>query len=502
MLRTCAIVFALALGSFAATVHSQTPEITVAARSAPELAVVLNSFGQRGEMFGLTGPAAFLTTYGRLLNDQQPITAALTFTTKTPMFAAELSTKDATAFFKSLGEDGYNFDATTGELTKTGSSMRFFVRQNGNQLRIADNADFLKNVRWPAAESFTSNTCVIARIDWRNLQSEMRSSVAQQALTLFLPQTNPMASFSIDGLPEWISNAAGNRVAGLFTKSETMALQFSLQDSGRVSVTADVVNRAVAGKTAVPSPLSTITSEHQVAGCEWNTPIESELRTLTQAFASQLVGLSKQMFAGDEIGDTAGLKVLHDGAAILARHCAETIALANLQGSLVTIADGTHPIIVGGIRVANPARLDNELQKLVKSAIDNGAPFQFSANVASANDLSVHRVQMPIAAELTSLRDLFGETLTIHLATSSHALLFGFGNGSDKYLAQLVSPQTGSSNRWFDIAAGQQNVELCTKLGLKPCQLRVVPSNQGFQVIATLPESKGPTQLTSTKAQP
>ena len=92
------------------------------------------------------------------------------------------------------------------------------------------------------------------------------------------------------------------------------------------------------------------------------------------------------MFAGDQIGDTSGLKVLHEGAAILARHCTETIALPNLQGTLSTVSNGDQPIIVAGIRVASPARLDSELQKLIKSAIDNGAPFQFSANVASGND--------------------------------------------------------------------------------------------------------------------
>ncbi len=184
---------------------------------------------------------------------------------------------------------------------------------------------------------------------------------------------------------------------------------------------------------------------------------------------------------------------------MLARHCAETIALPNLQGSLWSLSDGDHPIIVAGIRVANPARLDGELQKLIKSAMDNGAPFQFTPNVASQIDLSIHRVQVPIAAELTGARGLFGESLTIHLATSSHALLVGFGNGSEKLLVDLVSPAKVASNRWLDIVVNQESSTLNTQLGLKPCQLRVAPAQQGFQVVATISQAKGPTQLTSTR---
>ena len=496
------VAFALLACSIATSAFAQTPEITVAARSAPQLGTVLTSFGERGEMFGLNGPAAFLSSYGRFIDDGQPVTAALTFTTKTPMFAAEFVTKDAAAFFAALRQDGTLLDVATGELTKAGSSLRFFVQQSGNKIRLSDNADFLKNIRWPAPEQFTSSpVAVIARIDWRNLQPEMRSAVAQQAMSNFLPQANPIASLSIDALPDLIASATAGRVAGLFGKSENITLQFSIQETGAVQVTADVVNRSIVGRPVVPSPFASLTSEYKVASCEWNTPIESELRTITQAWAAQLTGAAKQMFAGDEIGDTSGLKVLHEGAAILARHCTETIALPNLQATLCTVSNGDQPIIVAGIRVASPARLDSEMQKLIKSAIDNGAPFQFTANVASDNDLSVHRIQLPIAVELANVRELFGESLTIHLATSSHALLVGVGNGSEKFLLDLVSPTTGPSHRWLEATVSSQKKELVAKLGLKPCQLQVLPASQGFQVIANILDNRGPTQLTSTRTE-
>lgn len=502
MLRARVATFALLACSIATSVFSQTPEITVAARSAPQLGTVLASFGERGEMFGLNGPAAFISSYNRFIDDGQPLSAVLTFTTKTPMFAAEFVTKDTAAFFAALSQDGIQFDATSGELTKVGSSLRFFVQQSGNKLRVSDNADFLKSVRWPAPEQFSaSSVAAIARIDWRNLQPEMRSAVAQQAMSNFLPHTNPMATFSIDALPDLIGNATASRIAALFGKSENITLQFSIEATGSVQVTADVVNRSIVGRPVVPSPFASLTSEHKVASCEWNTPVESELRTTIQAWAAQLTGAVKQMFAGDEIGDTSGLKVLHEGAAILARHCTETIALPNLQGTLCTLSNGDQPIIVAGIRVANPARLDSDLQKLIKLAIDNGAPFQFAANVATGNDLNVHRLQLPIAAELASARELFGESLTIHLATSSHALLIGVGSGSEKLLVDLVSPAAGPSHRWMEANVSSQNKELLTKLGLKPCQLRVLPASQGFQVIASLLDNRGPTQLTSTRAE-
>lgn len=501
MLRNCVIAFLVAFCSWTAgSVRSQTPEVTVAARSATDLSKVLAGFGQRGEMFGLGGPAAFINTYGQYISDQQPICATLTFTSKTPMFAAEFTTKDATAFWAGLNEDEFTLNAQNGELTKAGSSLRFFVRQNGNLIRISDNADFLKNVRWPAAESFTSNVSVVARIDWRNLQPEMRRSVAQQVLSIIVPQTNPMASFSIDALPELISNAASNRISRLFAKSESMLLQFTAEESGRVGLTADVVNRSVAGAAKVPSPFASLTNEHAVANLQWNAPIENDLRTITQAWSAELVGASKQMFAGEDIGDPTGLTVLHESAAVLARHCTETIALPNLQGSIATLSDGARPIVVAGIRVANPARLDIELQKLLKSAIENGAPFQFTPNVASDIELSVHRLLIPIAPELDGVRDLFGDALTIHIATSTHALLLGIGNGSEKFLPELVSPASGSNNLWFDLAAGQQANDLCSKLGIKPSHLRIVPSNQGFQITTWISEGKGQTQLTSTRA--
>lgn len=501
MLRTCVVAIAVVVGALSvATVHSQTPEITVTARSAQELGQVLASFGERGEMFGLTGPAAFLKSYGSKIDNQQPLIAAVTFTTKTPMFVTEFEAKDATTLLAALASDGVQFDAKSGELTKVGSSLRFYMVQNGNKLRIADNAEFLKNVRWPTPEQIPSGTAAIAHIDWRNLKPEMRSAVAQQAMTNFLPQTNPMAAFSIDALPELISNMAASRMGALFGSSESMTLQFSIRESG-VQVSADVVNRSVAGRSPVPSPFASLTNENNVASFEWNTPVDSELRTFTQAWAAQLVGAAKHLFAGDEIGDTSGLKVLHEGAAVLARHCTETIALPNLQGSLCALSDGDRPIVVAGIRVANPARLDGELQKLIKSAMDNGAPFQFTPHVASSNDLSIHRVQVPIAAELTTARELFGETLTIHLATTSHALLFGFGNGSDKLLVDLVSPAKGSTNRWLDAVVNHETSPVSTKLGLKPCRLSVLPAAQGFQVNATLSQAKGPTQLTSTREE-
>ncbi len=451
MLRACVVALALIVGSLnSLTVQAQTPELTIAARSPQQLSVVIASFGDRGEMFGLTGPAAFLSSYGRFIQDDQPLSAALTFTTKVPMFAAEFTVKEPTEFFAALAQGGIEYDSKTGALSKTGSSLRFFARQTGKQIRIADNAEFLKNVRWPAAEQFGSDVAVLARIDWRNLQPEIRGSVAQQAMSNFLPQTNPMTSFSLDTLPELISTSTASRIAGLFVKSETITLQFSIAEQNRVTVTADVVNRAIAGRASLPSPFASMTSENKIASCEWNTPIDAELRSTVQTWAGQLVGMSKQMFAGDEIGDDSGLKVLHEAAAVLAKHCTETIALQNLQGSLCTLSDGTHPIVVGGLRVANPARLDRELQKLIKLAVDTGAPIQFTANVSGDSELNMHRIEMPIAAELANARELFGESLTIHLATSSHALLVGVGKGSEKFLAELVSPANGSSNRWID----------------------------------------------------
>ena len=501
MLRSCVAALALIVCCCASTtLRAQTPEITIHASSASGLGQVLAGFGQRGEMFGLNGPAAFLSNYGRHIDDQQPLTAALTFTSKTPMFAAEFATKNAAEFLAALDQDGFKLDAKTGELAKADSSLKFFVRQTGNQLRISDNAEFLKNVRWPAAEAFSSsNVVAIAKIDWRNMQPELRSNVAQQAMTIFLPQANPMASLSIDALPDLLSQMAASRVAALFAKSESMAVKFVINEPGKVEVIADVVNRSVVGRPTLPTPFATLGSELAIASMEWNTPIESELRTQTQAWATQLSVVAKQMFANDEIGDPSGLKVLQEGATVLARHCTETIALPNLQGTINALSDGQHPLIVGGIRVANPARLDSDLQKLVKSAIENGAPFQFSANVASGHDLSVHRLQIPIAAELASARELFGETLTIHLATTSHALLVGIGKGSDTVLQEIVSPQSATSPRWLDAVINEKNKELCAKLGLQACQIRVVPANQGFQVMTTLSASKSATQLTSTR---
>ena len=282
MLRARVIAIALLACSFATTVNAQTPEITVAARSTQQLSTVLASFGERGEMFGLNGPAAFLSSYGRFIDDAQPLTAALTFTTKTPMFAAEFVTKDATAFFAALSQDDIRL-AASGELTKTGSSMRFFVQQIGNKIRLADNADFLKNVRWPAPEQFSASTvAVVARIDWRNLQPELRSTVAQQAMSNFLPQTNPMVSFSIDALPDLISNATASRVAGLFSKSESITLQFSIQEAGAVQVTADVVNRSIVGRPVVTSPFASPDQRTQ----SW--PVANGTRRLTVNFDQSL----------------------------------------------------------------------------------------------------------------------------------------------------------------------------------------------------------------------
>ncbi len=299
MLRTCVVALVLVVCSVTvAAVRAQTPEITVTARSAQELGQVLTSFGQRGEMFGLTGPAAFLDSYGSTIDNQQPLTAALTFTTKTPMFATEFTVHDANAFLAALAKDGVQFDTKSGELTKVGSSLRFYLSQNGNKLRIADNADFLKNVRWPTQETLPSQVAVVAHIDWRNLNPEIRSAVAQQALTNFLPQTNPMSSFSIDALPELISNMAASRVASLFNGSESLTLQFTISQPGVVQVAADVVNRSVAGRPTNASPFTSLTNAQTIASFEWNTPIESELRTLTQAWAAQLVGATKNLFAG------------------------------------------------------------------------------------------------------------------------------------------------------------------------------------------------------------
>ncbi len=355
MLRNCVIAVALALSAWASsTIRAQTPEITVTAASADALLKVLDGFGDRGEMFGFTGPQAFLKSYGRFLDNQQPVTAALTFTTKTPMFAAEFATKDLNAFLDALKQDDIQLDAKTGELTKVGSSLRFFTKLDGNTFKVSDNAEFLKNVRWPASEKLSaSNLAAVARVDWRNLKPELRTTLAEQTMMVFLPQANSFSPIALDALPELLSTTAAGRIAALFSQSESMTFQFTLDQSGSLQVTADVLNRALIGRPTVESPFTSIDSANTLASLQWNTPIESDLRTLTQAWAAQLTTASKQLFAGDEIADTSGMKVLNEGAAFLARHVIETIALPNLQGGVQVLADNDHPIILAGIRVAN-----------------------------------------------------------------------------------------------------------------------------------------------------
>lgn len=169
MLRARIVAIALLSCSLPTLAHSQTPRgrsgsFGTSAQHCPGML-----WRASGEMFGLNGPAAFLTSYGRFIDDGQPLTAALTFTTKTPMFAAEFVIKDSAAFFAATSQDGTQFDSVKGELTKAGSSLRFFVQQSGNKIRLSDNAEFLRNVPWSTPEQFSraGTVAVIARIDWR-----------------------------------------------------------------------------------------------------------------------------------------------------------------------------------------------------------------------------------------------------------------------------------------------------------------------------------------------
>ncbi len=145
--------------------------------------------------------------------------------------------------------------------------------------------------------------------------------------------------------------------------------------------------------------------------------------------------------------------------------------------------------------------MDGELQKLIKAAIENGAPFQFTPNVASGDDLSIHRLVLPVAPELAATKELFGDSLTIHVATSSHALLISVGAGGEKVLHNLVAPSENTKAKWLNVKVAESNKELNAKLGLQSCRLQVLPANQGFQVIGVLSTERTPTKLTSTVSE-
>ncbi|MCC6509581.1 MAG: hypothetical protein IT423_10765 [Pirellulaceae bacterium] len=498
---------------FVGSVQGQTPEITATARSAAELQRVIAALGEKGEMFGLNGPYAFLESYAQHIDVNQPIIAVLTVSSTVPMFAVDLSVSNYPALLADFAKDGFQFDQKTGELTKADSGLRFFVQPNGRSVRIADNAGFLKSVRWPAATKFTgspSEASVVVNIDWRNINPATRRAVSMQALTMAVPQENLEYGLSIDAIPAILSDLVRARVAGLCSNSETLTLRFTTDESPRVQLTADVMNRYLVGNRPVPFVFAANTGEGVVAQCQWNLPLESELKTFVQAWATQFPQGVKGIFAGDQIENNSGLSVLQDSASVLARHSVEAMALNNLQGSLLVQEDGSQAVIGCGVRVANSAKLDGDIQRLLKAAVAEGAPLKLQLNVPSSNDMNLHRVELPIDKDFSIMRELFGEQLTIHFATTSHALLVGFGTNSHETLTAMVAPGGPQPASWLSgsvlvsTAGGQPKPatqELARKLGLTRVQVEVSPSAQGFRLSTTLParDIDGPTQLTRTR---
>ncbi len=103
-------------------------------------------------------------------------------------------------------------------------------------------------------------------------------------------------------------------------------------------------------------------------------PIEFEFRNFVQALAAQFNGDVKGLFAGDQIEGAQGRDVVQEGSRILARHALEIVSQPNLQGTFAATERDGRPLLAAGLRLANPARFDSDLQKLLKAATEDGAP--------------------------------------------------------------------------------------------------------------------------------
>lgn len=518
MLRSSCVALCVVFSAVAANISSssasaQAPEVTVTARSIDDLQVVIRSLGDKSELFGLSGPDTFLTNYGQYINTAEPLVAVMTISTATPNFLTELNTTNSKALFTALAEEGFVLNATTGELSKPDTALRFYVELNGNRLRVADSKEFSQKTRLPATgqTNASAGATVTVQVDWRNLSLESRKAACQRGLSLLLPTENSW-SLTYEGLPGLVNDLMTQRVATLMNRAEQFTLQFNIDSDRRVGLNIDVLHRAIASARNVESPFSQLSSEDVLLSCQWNLPIEGELRTLVNNWASAFSGNLKALFRDEQVADPQGWSTLESGAQVISQNCKESISLERLQGSLLVREVHGHPVAALGVRVANAARLDGDLRKLIQAAVESGAPLSRPEyNIATSSDLNLHRVQLILGSNPTSTNPDDG-AYTITVGTSTHGLLIGVGPANEKLVEELIAPTSQRSTEWLSFhwskpanVRGESPAKaVVEKMAQTTPTLSLQPLAQGFRITTELPsiDTKRSVQYTGTRNPP
>ncbi len=478
--------------------RAQAPEITITARSKQDLRTVLSAFGSQGEMLGLSGAQAFLDTYEFFVDEKQPITAALVISSQIPKFTAEFTVTDQPSFFKALSEHGFTL-SEDGQLTSPNDHLRFHLVRNGEQLRISDDANFLKVARLPTA---STQDAVKVEIDWRNMNRETRVRVADRSLQVLLPAASDFA-LTLESLGHIVNDLSRQRMVALLSSAETLTLKFNQDTNQQLRLSATIVNRNLPNRWADPV-ISYTQSSDDIINCNWNLPIDGDLRSVVQTWASQFSLGMNAAFADSSIEDNAGMKAIQEGAKTVARHTSETVALDRLQGAIVVRENHDEAIVGLGVRLSNPVRFDSELRKWLKIAMDTGAPItDLQLDVPGTADLSLHRFQLVTGVNAETNTP---ETMTISIATTTHALLLGFGKHSDSLLGEMVSPAHEKSTSLLQLrsAPAKTSKTLNDRMSVEPKNIVINAAPQGFQVDVLLPTETASvrTQLTGTRAEP
>ncbi len=500
------LAFVVLASSFAG---AQAPEIKVAATSPAKLQQVFESFGPQGEGLGLRGAVEFLSYYADLLDNDQPLVGAVAFSSSLPVFSAEFAVKDLQAFMASLNDAGFKLNEAGNQL-KNETGLVYHVERIGDRLRLSDNEKFLRSAGNITDYAKTLKGDVQIFIDWRNLNNNQRYAAADKVLST-LEVGSTTGDLSIASLPNLPSLFTRWQTSQLFSQAEQISLQCDVRDDATIGIQASVANRYLApARTSVPAFAALADDQTSIATAQWSLPIQSAQRNLIQMWAQQFPQVTRQSFSQDEFESQEGSAVIAEGAKILASHVQETINLDRIQSSMAIRLNQGQPVIGIGIRVANAARLNTDLQRLIKEAQNTGAPIaSVDLNVPSNQDISLHRIVLPIESENEQLQSLFGDAMTLYVGTAPHALMIGIGEGSSGLLEQMVSGQTSREDVWVDCnVLGNEYIdqlpalrEIARKLGINHRnQLQVVPSTEGFRVLATIANQssiRGRTQLTS-----
>lgn len=211
------------------------------------------------------------------------------------------------------------------------------------------------------------------------------------------------------------------------------------------------------GQETIPSQFASVIREDAIAYVHSASSIGPQAVEQAQNSMKSLLKSVEDMIAEQDIG----YEVQSEVSAYLERIgdlVVESIAEGRVDfGAAVFETDGGAGFVAGAF-VADGSKVAKMLKEIAEKVeyVDGAPTFKF--DVETYEGVSLHQVMADIPASMQEARDVFGDSLELHVGTGEKAIYIAIGDDAENLLKKLI--EQGANDEPGDRPIGQARVHL------------------------------------------